>query len=152
MKEKFIKTIKDQYIYFVFIFSFFATAGSLGFEFIINLPPCSLCIYQRIFMYPLLALTTLTILFKKKLSIILIFLMTIPGMFLAAYHVYVQTTGTKILIGDCTPAVPCNVIDYQLFGFLTIPMMSFLAFTSINIILVLAFYWNRKNKFTESII
>ncbi|MFN8943717.1 MAG: disulfide bond formation protein B, partial [Pseudobdellovibrionaceae bacterium] len=40
-------------LYFSFIFSLSATFGSLYFSEILRYPPCVLCWYQRICMYPL---------------------------------------------------------------------------------------------------
>lgn len=79
-------------------------------------------------------------------------MMTIPGMLIAAYHVYIQSTGTENILGNCTTDVPCNVIDYQLGGVFTIPMLSLIAFASINVILIIAFILNRKEKVTKSIL
>jgi disulfide bond formation protein DsbB len=138
----------ENYIYIIFIVSAVSMFGSLFFQFILNLPPCSLCIDQRYFMYPLVPITVLLILFKKKINPIFFLISSIPGMAIATYHVYLQSTGAPLsdLFIPCNPQVPCNTVDYTLFGIITIPQLSWMAFCLITIIAMVGGYLYWKNK------
>ena len=51
------------FVFLAFLISVVATFGSLFFSEIMNFIPCSLCWYQRIFMYPLVFLFLINLLF-----------------------------------------------------------------------------------------
>ncbi|MFE6588679.1 disulfide bond formation protein B, partial [Bacillus mobilis] len=53
-------------IYFSFLVSLVATIGSLYFSEVKGYVPCSLCWYQRIFMYPIPLLIFISILINDK--------------------------------------------------------------------------------------
>ncbi|MEP7103336.1 MAG: disulfide bond formation protein B [Candidatus Dojkabacteria bacterium] len=145
-KTKLINFIKDDYLVIIFLLSFASVAGSLYFQFFLNLPPCNLCYVQRYFMYPLLPIAALLILFKKKINSPWFLILSVPGILVAIYHVYIQSTGTpNISFIPCSEALPCEVIDIKLFGFLTIPMMSLMAFAGITVLVILSWWLSRKS-------
>lgn len=141
-----IKLVKEDYIYVIFLLAFVSMFGSLYFQFILNLPPCNLCYVQRYFMYPMAAVSVLLILFKKKINPLLWLILSVPGLLVALYHVYIQSTGTPNTLSfvPCNPDIPCELIDLKLFGFLTIPMMSLISFVFITALVIAAWYLNRK--------
>ena len=147
-KTKFIDFIENDYIYLIFLISFVSVFGSLYFQFILNLPPCNLCYVQRYFMYPLLPISMLLILFKKKINSLYFLILSIPGLLVGLYHVYIQSVGVPNTLSfvPCDEHIPCELIDLKLFGFLTIPMMSMLAFVFITVLVLLSFYLSKKDR------
>lgn len=145
MKEKIINFVKEDYIYLIFLIAFAAMFGSLYFQFILNLPPCSLCYIQRYFMYPLAIISLILIFFKKKINSLFFLILSVPGLLVGIYHVYIQAVGTPntLSFAPCTTDVPCEVIDIKLFGFLTIPMLSMMAFAFITILVIVSWYLKR---------
>ena len=122
----------------VFIVSFVSLIGSIYYSNVVGLVPCDLCWYQRILMYPLLFLSTTSIIFSTKLSKRFIAALTVPGMFLALYHYLLQKFGLGAQFVTCSNGVSCQTIDVEFFGFITLPLLSFVAFLTINVVLLSA--------------
>ncbi|MBO8156204.1 MAG: disulfide bond formation protein B [Bacillaceae bacterium] len=114
-----------------------ATLGSLFFSEIMLFVPCKLCWIQRILMYPLVIIYGAAIV-KKNAQIALPGLMlAIMGIPVAAYHYITQkmdVAGTDSFCG----LVPCTTEYINYFGFITIPFLSFVAFTVIVFVHTLA--------------
>ncbi len=127
-----------------FFLGFFALAGSLIYSEIYGLTPCLFCWWQRIFIYPLAILFGIAWYRSSKFSEeINIFHYTTPiafvGTLVSTYHIMLQRgivgpSGSCILNGT-----PCNIISTQVFGFITIPVMTFsigLAITVLGILVL----------------
>ncbi len=145
-RTKVIDFIKNDYIYLIFLISFVSVFGSLFFQFYLNLPPCSLCYVQRYFMYPMLPIAIVLILLKKKINSLFFLLLSVPGFLVGIYQVYIQSVGipNTLSFAPCTADVPCEVIDIKFFGFLTIPMLSALAFLFVSVFVIVSWYLNKK--------
>ena len=115
-----------------------STLGALFFGEVMKLPPCSLCWYQRIFMFPL-ALILPFALFPIERNVVR---SVVPlagfGGLLAALHVLLVEGVIPERIAPCRQGVPCSETVIEWFGFVTIPLLSFLAFATIAVLLILA--------------
>ena len=112
--------------------------GSLFFSEVMEIPPCVLCWYQRIFMYPLVVIL-LVGLFPLDTRVIRYALpLSAIGWGFAAYHQLVYSGFIPESMQPCSQGVSCSEINLELFGFITIPMMSLLSFTAIIVLLVFA--------------
>lgn len=100
-----------------------AIIGSLFYSEIMGFEPCSLCWWQRVFLYPL-AIIFWVALWKKAESAFLYALpFALASALLAAYQSYISLGGTSIL--PCTAlGGACSKIYVMAFGYITIPMMS----------------------------
>lgn len=108
-----------------------STLGSLFFSEIMEFPPCALCWYQRVFMFPLV-LIFLTGLFPFDKSIIKYALPSaIVGWGFAFYHYLLYSGFIPESIQPCSQGVSCSETYLDLFGFLTIPMLSLISFSTI---------------------
>ncbi|OYR46317.1 disulfide bond formation protein B [Halorubrum sp. Hd13] len=109
-----------------------ATAGSLWLSLGLGLVPCDLCWYQRILMYPLVAvLGVATVEARPAVSRTALPLVA-PGLALSAYHSYLQATQ-----GQCTLGGPCATVQWQSPSLgLTIPNLSLVAFVLLAVLLV----------------
>ncbi len=101
--------------------------GSLYFSEIVNYTPCRLCWYQRAAMYPL-AIFLIVATFKKlkfvKLgSVVLAFI----GLLIASYHWFIERF-PDLDAGVCDAKMPCSVVWFESFGFVTLSFMAFTAF------------------------
>jgi disulfide bond formation protein DsbB len=125
------------FIFFAFLVSLVATLGSLFFSQIMNFIPCSLCWYQRIFMYPLVFLFLINLLFPDDK----IFKYTFPIVFIGwSISIYHNLLMYKIIPEDlspCVQGVPCSTMYINWLGFITIPLLSFFAYTIILILLII---------------
>ncbi len=96
-------------------------------------------------MYPIAFIAAVGILLRKKLYPLYLILASIGGV-IATYHVYIEQTGTPSALGACSQGQSCNEIVLELFGFLTIPMMSLGAFVVIVVISTVGIINGRKNR------
>lgn len=116
-----------------------STLGALFFGEVMRLPPCSLCWYQRIFMFPL-ALILPFGLFPVDRSVVRAALpLPLIGGAIAAFHVLLVAGVIPERIRPCTQGVPCSEQVIVWFGFVTIPLLSFVAFAAIAAALLLAY-------------
>lgn len=111
--------------------------GSLFFSEVMGLQPCVLCWYQRIFMYPL-AVILLIGLSPLDLSVIRYSLpLAVIGWGFAIYHYLIYSGYIPESLQPCDEGgVSCSEINLELFGLITIPMMSILSFTTIIALLI----------------
>lgn len=114
-----------------------STLGSLFFSEIMKFPPCVLCWYQRICLFPLV-LILLTGLFSFDKSVVKFALpLAIAGWFIAFYHNLLYSGIIPESIQPCSQGVSCTEDYINLFGILTIPMLSLIAFSTIVILLLI---------------
>lgn len=115
-----------------------ATLGSLFFSEVMGLQPCVLCWYQRIFMYPLTVIL-LVALFPLDLRVIRYALpLAVIGCGFAVYHYLVYSGYIPESLQPCSKDGPsCSEVNLELFGFITIPMMSILSFALLIVLLLI---------------
>jgi len=128
---------KFNYLFLAWIVSMVAVLGSLFFSEVMGFVPCSLCWYQRIFMYPLALILALGLFPVDKK----VFKFSMPlaalGWLIAFYHNLLQWKIIPETAAPCKQGVPCSVEYINWMGFVTIPLLSLCAFTAILILLFL---------------
>ena len=118
-------------IFICWIIASVSTLGSLFFSEIMDFPPCALCWYQRVFMYPLV-IVFLVGLFPVDKSIIKYALpLAIAGWGFAFYHFLLYSGFIPENIQPCSQGVSCSETYLDLFGFVTIPLLSLMSFSSV---------------------
>lgn len=143
MKE-IIRKIPNEYIsHGILVMAMVSMAGSLFFSEVMSLPPCVLCWYQRIAMYPIVALAILGIVRSDKNMGVNVLALSIPGLIISTYHNLLYWEILPESAAPCTLGISCTTKFFEWFGFITIPFMALSAFT---IITVLAFISLKKNK------
>ena len=113
-----------------------ATAGSLFFSLVMDLVPCVLCWYQRIFLFPLVVVLARA-LFPLDRGVVRYALpLAALGWLVAAYHNLVYAGVVPEDLQPCARGVSCSERYPELPSFLSIPMLSLIAFTALLGILV----------------
>lgn len=107
--------------------------GSLYFSEIRHFPPCDLCWYQRILLYPLVLLIPIGILRHDRNLPYYVMPLTLIGAVIALYQHLLQVNIIHQSIIPCTTGVPCGTPEILWFGVITIPLLSFIAFYIITI-------------------
>jgi len=108
-----------------------ATLGSLFFSEIMELPPCSLCWVQRIFMFPL-AIILLVGLFPPDGSVVRYALpLALCGVATAVFHVLLQLGVIPEGASPCHQGVSCADASLAFFGFVSIPVLSLAVFSAV---------------------
>jgi disulfide bond formation protein DsbB len=101
---------------------------SLIFSEFLKLPPCSLCWYQRVFMYSLVFVLPTGIILRDSKIGYYTSVLSFFGALVALYHnlIYynIISEGMKV----CTADLSCKSRQLEVLGFVTIPMMSLVAF------------------------
>ncbi|SRR6266403_856980 len=128
-----MKQYIKQLPYVILILALFSTLASLYFSEIMKLAPCVLCWYQRICMYPLVVITTVGILKKDKVFPFYVLPLGMIGWIIALYHNLLYYHILPESIAPCQAGISCTSRQLELFGFFTIPLGSFIAFTLIII-------------------
>ncbi|WP_418896427.1 disulfide bond formation protein B [Stomatohabitans albus] len=113
----------------IFAVSFGCLVGSLYMSNVLKLLPCELCWWQRIFIYPLVPLSAVA-LYKKNTSNLFtnVTTLSVIGLCFSLINIYVQSVPEASTLIVCDPNNPCSAIDVIALNFLTLPMMSAIAF------------------------
>jgi disulfide bond formation protein DsbB len=114
--------------------SVIATLGSLYFSEVMKYVPCTLCWYQRIFMYPLVLFMGIAVVKKDYQLSIYILPLSIIGGCISLYHYLIQKVDMFAANSISCGAVPCTGEYINWFGFITIPFLALTAFTIITIL------------------
>lgn len=119
---------EERLLFVIWTQSLLATLGSLYFSEILGYIPCELCWFQRIFMYPMVIITTVALLKKNKAIAESSLYLSGIGMLISIYHYGLQKVP---FLGDASGIcgdVPCNLQYINYFGFITIPFLAGVAF------------------------
>jgi disulfide bond formation protein DsbB len=113
-----------------------ALIGSLALSEIFDLIPCTLCWWQRTFMFPLAFVATVGVLRKDQNMGYYLLPLAVVGIVISMYHSLLQWGIIKETILDCslTGAVSCSKPEIMWFGFITIPFMAFVSFSTIAVL------------------
>ncbi|MCC7215206.1 MAG: disulfide bond formation protein B [Burkholderiales bacterium] len=115
-----------------------STLSALFFSEVMELPPCVLCWYQRIFMFPLVLLLPLG-LFPFDGRVVRYTLPLASGGWLISVFQLLLVWGlVPEGLRPCTQGVPCSEVQIEWLGFVSIPLLSFVAFTLMVALLVAA--------------
>jgi disulfide bond formation protein DsbB len=129
--------LKFSLLFIAWIIVFVSVLGSLFFSEIMGFVPCSLCWYQRIFMYPLIFIIGVCLFPVDEKVVKFALPLVILGWFFAFYHNLLQWGILPESAAPCMLGVPCSANYINWMGFVTIPLLSLLAFTFIFISLIL---------------
>lgn len=128
--------IKHNIIYLAWTTAVIGMLSSLYFSLVKHFIPCDLCWYQRILLYPLVIILTVGILQKDKKLHLYVLPFSILGMIIGTYQYLEQMGVISNEIVPCQAGIPCDTINLLLFGFVTIPFLSLLAFVVITVSLL----------------
>ncbi len=126
-----------MYIIIAWIQSIVATLGSLYFSDILGYAPCVLCWYQRICMYPLVFLLAVGYIRKDAKMYTYTLPLALLGWSIALYHNLLYYKILPASAETCKFGISCTTKYIEYFGFITIPLLAFTAFTIINICLLI---------------
>lgn len=138
---------KDQFmlIYVAWLVNITAFAGSMYFSNVMMLPPCMLCWYQRICIFPLSIIFAVGFL-KRDQNV---FWYAIPlvaiGWIISLYHNLLYFKIIPKAITACSSGISCTDVQIEYLGFITIPLMAFTALTISLVLLILFYQTTRKS-------
>ncbi|MBI2593449.1 disulfide bond formation protein B [Candidatus Daviesbacteria bacterium] len=127
-----LKILKRNILYIAFFQALISTVGSLFFSEILKFPPCVLCWYQRIAMYPLVVILAIGILKKDKLMPYYVLVLSLLGFVIAFYHNLLYYSLIPEAAAPCAAGISCTTKFIQWLGFVTIPFLSLTSFAIIS--------------------
>ncbi len=113
-----------------------STLGSLFFSEVMDLVPCILCWYQRIFMFPLVIILLVGLYPLDKRVVNYALPIAVIGLLFTLYHCLLFFGLIPENLQPCSQGVSCSDDSMELFGFLPIPLLSLASFSLIIILLL----------------
>ena len=113
------------------------TLGSLYLSEVAKFPPCILCWYQRIAMYPLVVILGVAALRRDRGVKWYVVPVALVGLGISIYHYLVERFPDSVSF-SCSTDVPCSTVWVWKFHFLSIPAMAGLGFALIITLVLLA--------------
>lgn len=114
-----------------------ATLAALFLGEVMGYTPCVLCWYQRICMFPLVLILAAGLFPFDRRVVRYALPLAGVGWLLALFHWGVASGVIPERVTPCSQGVPCTQELVVWFGFLTLPMLSVLAFSAILLLLLL---------------
>ena len=118
-------------LFAAWLVSLVATLGSLFFSEVMGLPPCVLCWYQRVCMYPLAAIFTVGLVTRDRRAAQYAWPLVLTGLTVAIYHNLLYYNILPESIAPCASGVSCTDRQIEWLGVVTIPLLSLTAFAII---------------------
>ena len=133
-------SIQDRHWLWVFLAWLIALASTLGALFlgeVMGVTPCVLCWYQRIAMFPLVLILALGLLPFDARSVRYALPLAVAGWAIALYHCLLYWGVMPKDLVPCGEGASCTDVKAQLFGFISIPLLSLTAFSLIVVFLII---------------
>jgi disulfide bond formation protein DsbB len=125
-------------LYIALAAAWIAMLGSLYFSEVMGFVPCDLCWYQRILMYPLTLVLLTGLLLRDRHLPKYVLPLSILGIFFSSYHYLLEKTDWFDSVEICRNGASCTTLWINWFGFITIPFLALVAFTTITVMAVIA--------------
>lgn len=127
-------------VFLAWLIAMLSTLGALFFGEVMHYPICTLCWYQRILMFPLALLLPLGLFPLDRKVIRYGLALALPGSAVALFHQLLVAGVVPESLKPCQQGVPCSTTVVTWFGFVTIPLLSVLAFFTITALLLAAHF------------
>lgn len=128
--------LKENVLYIAWLQAIIAMAGSLFYSEILQYAPCVLCWWQRVCIYPLVAILFVGIIKKDKNVALYALPLTLVGLGISIFHNLLYYNIIPETLAPCTNGVSCTTKFVEYFGFISIPFMSLAAFVLLNACLI----------------
>ena len=125
--KKFLVEVQKIALLLAALITTTAMFGSIYFSEVVNYKPCRLCWYQRAAMYPLAVLLVIANFKKFKFMKTAAVSLASVGGAIAVYHWFVERF-PDLDAGVCDAKLPCSVVWFENFGFVTLSFMALTAF------------------------
>lgn len=148
LRKKYPLPFLHQYgLLLAFIVSAISVASSLFYSNVAGFPPCDLCWFQRIFMYPLVIILGTSLIKKNRDIVTYALAVVVPGFLVSLYHNYIYyskngLTANCVFGGSQVSCVKRYVFEL---GYVTIPLMALTAFALVIVFLLFAKYKQSSN-------
>ena len=118
-------------LFLAWLVSTVSTLGALFLGEVMGYTPCVLCWYQRIAMFPLVVVLAAGLFPFDPRAVRYALPLTVAGLGLAVFHLMLVAGWIPESIKPCQQGVPCSDVQVVWLGFVTIPLLSVAAFSTI---------------------
>ena len=125
-------------VFMAWLITLVATLGALFLGEVMGRTPCLLCWYQRIAMFPLVVVLGVGLLPFDPRGMRYALPLALVGGVIALYHCLLYWGVIPPSLAPCGQGVSCTDAKLGLLGFVSIPLLSLMAFTSIIVLLLIA--------------
>lgn len=137
---------QENGLIFIAVVSLVAMFGSLYFSEVKGFIPCTLCWYQRILMYPIVLIAGVGLFQKNGQIALTTAIFSVIGGSLSLYHYGIQKLRFLQESAPSCGTVSCTGEYINYLGFITIPLLAFIAFLLIAITSFLMLKWQKETK------
>lgn len=128
---------QEVFLFLAWVVALISTLGSFFLSQVMSLPPCELCWYQRICMFPLVIILWVGYANGDPKIHHYSLPLVIAGLLTAFYHNLLYYKLIAAPLAPCTGGVSCTERQLDLLGFISIPLMSLVSFAVILLLLIL---------------
>ena|SRR3990167_2464806 len=146
-----LKTLRNYALYFAWLIAVVSLLVTLYSSEVLHMPVCHLCWYQRIALYPLSIILGIAAYYNDTKICKYALPLAIISMLFALYQYLMQMIPGFAPIELCGVGPSCAETHFKLLGFMTYPLLSFMAALFIAILLLTSRYMriNQKSRHTH---
>jgi disulfide bond formation protein DsbB len=130
--------IRENAIYLAWLIALIGFCASVFYGEILGNPPCPLCWYQRIALFPLVVLLGIAAYRKESVIIPYVIPIVFAGAFVALFHLLEPHIAWLQKASVCHLGVPCSHSGFFLFGVNAFVVLSVVGFFCIALLLLIA--------------
>lgn len=136
--ERIYAFFSDYSVLFSMLLAWGAVLGSLFYSEFANFAPCTLCWWQRVFIYPQAVIFLVMWIKKERIFNLSALVLSCVGWIFSLYNTYLQFGGSALGACGTETAISCARRYFLTFGYVTIPTMSLTLFTLLILFAVFA--------------
>jgi disulfide bond formation protein DsbB len=137
-RDRVLDQVAPQALALAAVVALTCTVGSLWLSEGAHFPPCKLCWYQRIAMYPQVVILGVAAIRRDVGARISAWVLCGIGGSISIYHLLIERYPTLSSSSSCDPLNPCSIKWVERLGYLTIPGMALSGFALIAVLLAAA--------------
>lgn len=146
-KNKFLDFIENHFLIFGFLISLSATLFSLFYSEVIGFPPCQLCWFQRIFMFPQVFLFWVALRRGDKNVIKYSLPLLIVGFIISVYQNFIYYFGGTSALSCGPSGVSCFThLVSEFGGYISIPVLSLTSFFALLVLILVVYSYKSKQE------
>ena len=120
-----------RFVYAAFVVASVGMLMSVFFSEVMKLPPCTLCWYQRICLFPLVPVFAVGIVRRDPGVVHYALPLVVVGLGISIYHNLLYYGVVPETLSPCSQGVSCTEVQLEWLGFVTIPLLALLGFLTL---------------------
>jgi disulfide bond formation protein DsbB len=120
-----------RFVYAAWVVATLGMLMSAFFSEVMKLPPCTLCWYQRICLFPLVAIFAVGIVRRDAAVVSYALPLVLIGLGISIYHNLLYYGVIPEALSPCSEGVSCTEVQLEWLGFITIPMLALAGFVTV---------------------